>query len=81
MQKLKPALEAISVNDTPIIQLAWPEARLYNSQKQFVGFVMPELDVKNTIELEYILQERQAKLITYPQGWALRLVWLIIFVH
>ncbi|EEG84561.1 hypothetical protein PROPEN_02923 [Proteus penneri ATCC 35198] len=46
MQKLEPALKPVSVNGTPIIQLAWPQARLYNSQKQFVGFVMPELDVK-----------------------------------
>ncbi|QKJ49978.1 DNA-binding protein [Proteus columbae] len=68
MQKLEPALKPVSVNDTPIIQLAWPQARLYNSQKQFVGFVMPELDVKNTIELEYILQERQAKAHGLPTG-------------
>lgn len=68
MQKLEPALKPVSVNGTPIIQLAWPQARLYNSQKQFVGFVMPELDVKNTIELEYILQERQAKAHGLPSG-------------
>ncbi|WP_426773994.1 DNA-binding protein [Proteus faecis] len=68
MQKLEPALKPVSVNGTPIIQLAWPQARLYNSQKQFVGFVMPELDVKNTIELEYILQERQAKAHGLPTG-------------
>lgn len=68
MQKLEPSLKAVSVNDIPIIQLAWPQARLYNSQKQFVGFVMPELDVKNTIELEYILQERQAKAHNLPTG-------------
>ena len=29
---------------------------------------MPELDVKNTIELEYILQERQAKAHGLPTG-------------
>ncbi|WP_319022956.1 protein kinase domain-containing protein [Proteus sp. FME41] len=68
MQKLEPALTSVSVNDAPIIQLAWPQARLYDNQKQFVGFVMPELDVKNTIELEYILQERQAKAHNLPTG-------------
>lgn len=68
MQKLEPKLTPVSVDNTPIIQLAWPQARLYNSQKQFVGFVMPELDVKNTIELEYILQERQAKAHGLPTG-------------
>lgn len=68
MQALKPTLKPVTVNNTPIIQLAWPEARLYNNQKQFVGFVMPELDVKNTIELEYILQERQAKAHGLPTG-------------
>lgn len=74
MQKLEPTLKAVSVNDIPIIQLAWPQARLYNSQKQFVGFVMPELDVKNTIELEYILQERQAKAHHLPTGMGAKVI-------
>lgn len=73
MQALKPTLQPVTVNSIPIIQLAWPEARLYNNQKQFVGFVMPELDVKNTIELEYILQERQAKAHGLPTGMGAKL--------
>ena len=68
MLALKPSLPPITDTATPVIQLAWPISQLFNQKKQFVGFVMPELDVSASIELEYILQERQAKANNLPVG-------------
>ncbi|WP_191091681.1 DNA-binding protein [Affinibrenneria salicis] len=68
MLALRPEIEPVIVHEKPIVQLAWPEAPLFDRNKRFVGFVMPELDVRNTIELEYILQERQAKAHQLPTG-------------
>jgi DNA-binding helix-hairpin-helix protein with protein kinase domain len=51
-----------------IVQLAWPDYLLYDERKRVVGFVMPVLDTQRTIELEYILQARQAKAHHLPEG-------------
>lgn len=68
MLTLKPSLPTITDTAIPVVQLAWPISQLFNQKKQFVGFVMPELDVHASIELEYILQERQAKANNLPVG-------------
>lgn len=54
--------------DATIVQLAWPDYLLYDERKRVVGFVMPVLDTQRTIELEYILQARQAKAHHLPEG-------------
>ena len=53
----------------------WRLVRLYSlvkmcirDSKRVVGFVMPVLDTQRTIELEYILQARQAKAHHLPEG-------------
>lgn len=51
-----------------IVQLAWPEYLLFNARQRVVGFVMPILDIQRSIELEYILQARQAKAQNLPEG-------------
>ncbi len=51
-----------------LIQLAWPVSSLLDKKQRFAGFIMPELDVKASIELEYILQERQARAHGLPVG-------------
>lgn len=52
----------------PVVQLAWPLSVVLDNNKRFAGFVMPELDIKTSIELEYILQERQAIANQLPVG-------------
>lgn len=51
-----------------IVQLAWPDYLLFDERKRVIGFVMPVLDTQRTIELEYILQSRQAKAQNLPEG-------------
>lgn len=68
MLALKPHLPPITDTTIPVVQLAWPICQLFNQKKQFVGFAMPELDVNASIELEYILQERQARANNLPVG-------------
>ena len=43
-----------------IIQIAWPLAIARNKVARFVGFAMPAIEVQHTIELECVLQEKQA---------------------
>ena len=54
--------------DEAIVQLAWPDYLLFDERRRVVGFVMPVLDTQRTIELEYILQARQAKAQNLPEG-------------
>ena len=68
MLALKPQLPHITDSRVPVVQLAWPISQIFNKNKQFVGFSMPELDVKASIELEYVLQERQARAHNLPVG-------------
>ena len=56
-----------------IVQLAWPLAEAVDRDGGFLGFVMPELDVKATLELEYMLQERQARAAGLPVGLGARI--------
>lgn len=56
------------VEDEAIVQLAWPDYLLFDERQRVIGFVMPVLDIQRTIELEYILQSRQAKAHNLPEG-------------
>ncbi|AKG69639.1 DNA-binding protein [Serratia fonticola] len=63
-----PDIPPIALAEDSLVQLAWPTSPLLNTRGEFVGFVMPELDVKRSIELEYILQPRQAEAAKLPDG-------------
>lgn len=51
-----------------VVQLAWPDYVLFDEHKRVCGFAMPVLDTQRSIELEYILQARQAKAHNLPDG-------------
>ena len=44
------------------IQLAWPLATAKDVNDRFVGFSMPAMDLQKTIELQNVLQDKQANL-------------------
>lgn len=44
------------------IQLAWPLATAKDVNNRFVGFSMPTMDLQKTIELQNVLQDKQANL-------------------
>ena len=44
-----------------IVQLAWPLAIARDNRGKFVGFAMPAIEIKHTIELENVLLDRQAR--------------------
>ena len=44
------------------IQLAWPLATAKDVNDRFVGFSMPTMDLQKTIELQNVLQDKQANL-------------------
>ncbi len=68
MLSLSPNLPDISDGGERFVQIAWPQAILRDDRGQFLGFTMPSLDIKATSELEYILQERQARAEGLPVG-------------
>lgn len=68
MLLLTPSLPNIDEAGQRYVQIAWPEAILHDDRGQFIGFTMPMLDIKATSELEYILQERQARAEGLPVG-------------
>jgi len=55
----KPALPQIPAEYQDIVQLAWPEALILR-QSRFVGFAMQKIAFDRTLELDYLLNRRQA---------------------
>ncbi|MEO6171937.1 MAG: hypothetical protein ABIP02_02345, partial [Arenimonas sp.] len=68
MLTLSPNLPNIADAGGSFVQIAWPQAILRDPRGGFLGFIMPSLDIKATSELEYILQERQARAEGLPTG-------------
>jgi eukaryotic-like serine/threonine-protein kinase len=56
-----PDLPDIVEGDERHVQIVWPEAALRDEKGRFLGFLMPAVDLAATHELEWILQERQAR--------------------
>ena len=68
MLELTPELPDQVENGKRYVQIAWPQAAVFDGQGGFAGFVMPLLDMAQTAELEQILQERQARAAGLPTG-------------
>ncbi|PHV29286.1 hypothetical protein CSQ93_04160 [Janthinobacterium sp. BJB426] len=68
MLELSPELPDQLENGKRYVQIAWPQAAVFDSQGGFAGFVMPLLDMAQTAELEQIMQERQARAAGLPTG-------------
>lgn len=68
MLLLTPNLPDINEAGKRFVQIAWPQAILRDDRGRFIGFTMPSLDIKATSELEYIMQERQARAEGLPIG-------------
>lgn len=61
MLSLAPELPALVEGGQTLVQVAWPTHLVFDTAGRFRGFLMPKLDIAATIELEYMLQERQAR--------------------
>ncbi len=72
MLRLAPDLPDLQDGDARITQIAWPQALLRDSGRRFRGFLMPRLPLDDTAELEYMLQERQARAAGLPVGLGAR---------
>lgn len=68
MLELTPELPDQLENGKRYVQIAWPQAAVFDGQGGFAGFVMPLLDMAQTAELEQIMQERQARAADLPTG-------------
>lgn len=68
MLELTPELPDKLENGKRYVQIAWPQAAVHDRQGDFLGFVMPLLDMAHTAELEQVLQERQARAAGLPVG-------------
>ena len=68
MLELTPELPDQLENGKRYVQIAWPQAAVFDGQGGFAGFVMPLLDMAQTAELEQVLQERQARAAGLPTG-------------
>jgi eukaryotic-like serine/threonine-protein kinase len=55
----RPELPQVPAEYQDIVQLAWPEA-LIMRQSRFVGFLMQKIAFDRTLELDYLLNRRQA---------------------
>src|SRR5262245_11147068 len=68
MINLVPDLPDISEGGARGVQIAWPRFLLRNERRRFVGFAMPVIDFAASIEIEWVLQERQARAQRLPTG-------------
>lgn len=68
MLRLSPELPDQVEQGKRYVQIAWPQAPLRDARGNFIGFVMPVLDIQRTAELEEILLERQARAAGLPTG-------------
>src|SRR5215471_8578340 len=68
MIRLVPDLPDIAEGGVREVQITWPRFELRDPQRRFVGFAMPLLDFATSIELECVLQERQARAQGLPTG-------------
>lgn len=68
MLELTPELPDQLENGNRYVQIAWPQAAVFDAQGGFAGFVMPLLDMAQTAELEQVMQERQARAAGLPTG-------------
>jgi len=73
MLRLSPELPDQVENGKRYVQIAWPQAPLQDASGNFIGFVMPALDIRRTAELEEILLERQARAAGLPTGLGARI--------
>ena len=55
----RPALPEVPTENQDIVQLAWPEALILRKSR-FVGFAMRKIAFDRTLELDYLLNRRQA---------------------
>jgi hypothetical protein len=68
MIELEPQLPELAQDGNRYVQLAWPDALLRDARGRFVGYLMPVVDMDATSELEFVLQERQARRHQLPTG-------------
>ncbi len=61
MVDYQPALPLVPAEYQHIVQLAWPEGLILR-QSRFVGFAMRKIAFDRTLELDYLLNRRQAAL-------------------
>ena len=73
MLQLRPDLPDVVEGNLRMPQMAWPQQILRDKQGRFRGFTMPLLHLEHTIELEYMLQERQARAAGLPVGLGARI--------
>lgn len=66
MLHLRPNLPDRQEKGRRYVQIAWPQAIAHDSNGNFVGFLMPMLDIDATRDLEHILNERQARAAGLP---------------
>jgi DNA-binding helix-hairpin-helix protein with protein kinase domain len=59
MVENSPELPPVPPEYHNVVQLAWPEALILR-QSRFVGFAMRKIDFDRTLELDYLLNRRQA---------------------
>jgi hypothetical protein len=68
MLELQPQIPELMQDGTSYVQMAWPDAPLHDARGGFVGYLMPVVDIDATDELEFVLQERQARRHGLPTG-------------
>src|SRR5262245_38519751 len=68
MINLVPDLPDVTEGGVREVQIAWPRFLLRDRQRRFIGFAMPLLDFASSVELECVLQERQARAQGLPTG-------------
>src|SRR5262249_20095276 len=56
------------------VQIAWPSALLRDKGGSFVGFLMPEIDMKAATELENVLQKVSRRVRGIPELYGFRVI-------
>lgn len=72
MLSARPNLPDISYNGKSYVQIAWPTSMVFDEISGFVGFMMPEVDITSSTELENVLQKKARKNLGIPEDYSLR---------
>lgn len=72
MLAARPNLPDITYNGKNYVQIAWPKSLVIDDTSTFIGFMMPEVDITSSTELENILQKKARKNFGISDDYSLR---------
>ncbi|MFZ1963529.1 MAG: hypothetical protein WAU78_08695 [Roseiarcus sp.] len=74
MLAARPNLPPFPYNGRTYVQIAWPLGKVGNGRGDFLGFVMPEVDLQASTELDHVLQKAMRARKGIPEFYGTRVL-------